>query len=237
MDTNGHKIETKSVKHTFTPEERDQLGGDLARCVGSIRSIEAEFDQVKAGYKAKTAEAASRVESLSTALVNGFEMRNKRCVVAYRPQERQKDYLLEADVLKMKIAESAVPGFVVELAGVVLTEPMTAEDFQAELIMAESKFDTREEITLFPPTERDRGVLVVGRFAGVWFSALRVNIGKLSLEERLDSEQRSFKKRADAVSHAVKRVKEWLKTNLKDHAKGFETSFDAVVDAHKEREE
>lgn len=220
------KIEVKSVRHNFTPEERNEIGSSLARSIASCRGIEAEFDQVKASYKAKTTEAEARIDNLSTSLMNGFDMRNERCIVIFRPAQRQKDFYLESEF-------STEPGG----SGPVVTEEMTREDFQADLIQAESKFDNREEIQLFKPAEGDWGILVVGRFAGKWFSALRVKIGKLTLEERLDSEQKAFKYRPDAVSTAVKRINDWAKANLKDLAKGFEESFRGVIDAHKERTE
>jgi hypothetical protein len=114
---------------------------------------------------------------------------------------------------------------------------MTAADFQQELIEAEAKFDAREEIELFKPAEGDRGILVVGRLAGRWFSALRVKIGKLELSERLDAEQKSVKERPAAVALAVKRFNAWAKDNLKDLAAGFADSANTVAEAHKERAE
>ena len=231
----SQKIEIKSVKHTFTPEERNNLGGDLARSIAGLRGIESEFDQVKASYKAKTAEQEARIDNFSTCLMNGFEMRLSKCVVVYNPKARQKHYFLETDWNAFE--EARKNGKANGELAPVLTEEMTRDDFQSELIQAESKFDNREEIQLFQPTESDSGVLIVGRFASKWFSALRVRIGKLTMEERLDSEQRSFKHRPDAIAHAVKRVKEWSKEHLKEHAKGFEDSFKAVVEAHKERSE
>jgi hypothetical protein len=221
MTTTKPETIVKSVKHTFTPSERGGLGDDLARAIGALRGVETEFDGIKASYKAKTAEVEARIDGLSTNLINGFDMRNERCVVVFRPKDKKKDFFLEGDKTEIPI----------------LVEDMTRDDFQAELIQAESKFDLREEIQLFQATETDNGVLVVGRFVSKWFSALRVKIGKLTLEERLDSEQRSFKLRPDAVSHAIKRVNQWASENLKEHSKGFQDSFKAVVDAHKERSE
>lgn len=232
--TNGHgngngsgpKIEIKNVKHTLDNMERNQLGGDLARAISELRGVNNDFDQVKAGFKAKITEKEAKIDNLSTLLVNGFEMRNERCVVIYRPKERKKDYFREEDHVEF--------GADAEL---LLTEDMTADDFQAELLQAESKFDGREEIQLFQPTETDRGVLVVGRFAGKWFSALRVKIGKVELNERLDSEQKCFKQRPDAVANGVKRVTAWAKENFKEHAKGFEAKFQDVILQHAERAE
>lgn len=224
------KSETKTVKHTYNHEEREQLGGELARAIGTIRGIEAEFDGIKSSYKAKTAEAEAKIDRLSTNISNGFDMREEQCFVVYRPSEKLKDYFT---------SEEQVAAYLDSRAGVVpvLTERMSADDFQQELIEAESKFDCREEIQLFSPAEGDRGILVVGRLGSKWFAALRVKIGKLELNERLDAEQPCTRARADAVSMAIKRVNEWAKTNLKDLAAGFQTAFNAVEQAHLERVE
>ena len=93
--TPDHKIEVKNVKHEFTQDERNQIGGDLARSIGEMRGIEGEFDQVKASFKARITEKESRIDALSTNLVNGFDYRNERCVVLFNRQEGKKYYYLE----------------------------------------------------------------------------------------------------------------------------------------------
>lgn len=218
--------ETRSLKHTFTESERNQLGGDLARAVSSLRGHEADFDSVKASFKAKITEAEAKIDGLSTDLMNGFVMRDEKCVVVFRVPDRKKDFYLQAD-FEANGAKAVIQ----------LTEDMTASDYALELIQAESKFDAREEIQLFQPAEGDQGLLVVGRLAGKWFSALRVKIGKCELKERLDSEQKCVKERPAAVKIAVERFRKWAKDNLKDLAKGFESAADAVLEAHKERTE
>lgn len=231
------KTENKTIKHTYSHEELEQLGGELARAFGSLRGVEDELDSIKASYKSKTAEAEAKIGKLSTNITNKFEMREVPCVVVFRPAAKEKDYYREEDAKHVPEGVSLVTG----LAGIgilpALTERMSADDFQQELIEAESKFDAREEIQLFQPANDDRGVLVVGRLAGKWFSALRVKIGKLELKERLDAEQPCCNARPDAVASAIKRVNDWAKRNLKDLAKGFQDSFAAVEQAHKERVE
>ena len=228
------KTEVKTIKHLFSPDERLALGIDLARQHGVMAGIEAEFDQIKSAYKARTAETEAKVGSLSTALVNGFDMRNESCVVVFRPKDRKKDFYLE-DAWKATESQLGKP---LEMGLVpVLTKDMTRDDFQAELIQTESKFDHREEIPLFPATETESGNLVVGRFGGKWFCALRVNIGKMVLAERLDSEQRAFKARIDAVRFGVKGFMVWSEDNMKDLAKGFQKGADAILEAQKERVE
>jgi hypothetical protein len=233
METETPKIETKAVKHKFTVEELNVIGGDLAQAFGSLRSLEAEFDQVKASYKAKQTEAEAKIDSLSMSRMNGFEIRNERCEVVLYPKERKKHFYLASAMEDYRKADGGM-----ERPVPVLTEDMTAADFEQDLIRAESKFEAREEITLFPPAGNDCGIMVVGRFKDKWFAALRVKIGQRTLDERLDTEQPCSKKRADMIKRAAKRLGEWLFDSLgKDAAKGFEEPIAAAVEAHKEREE
>lgn len=217
------KFEVKLVRHNYTPEERVKLSDDLVRLYGKARGIKSEFDQVKASFKSRKAEVEAKIEKISTDITNRWDMRNKRCRVEYQPKIRKKFFY----------AEDAPPG-----ADPDCVEDMTKEDFQADLIQAESKFEVREEITLFPQAGSDRGVLVVGRLNGRWFSALRISVGGRQITERLDSEQKSVKERADAVKTAGKRALQWLTDNLGTKAsKGFEASIGETIQNHKERSE
>lgn len=218
------KIEVKTIKHVFAPPERDQLHADLLVALATKETTEEEFEHVKATWKAKVTEADSRIGTLAATLRAGFELRPLRCVVHYRPKDRKKDYFLENG----PHSSSDIP---------VLTEEMTDADFQADLLAAESQFEHREEIPMFPCAGNDSGLLVVGSLKGRWFTALRVTVGKHSLSERLDSEQRSYKQRFDAVRHSGKRCLEWLKEHFKEDAKGFEGPLNAAIEAQREREE
>lgn len=226
----------KNVRHNFTPDEKVQYGSELAQGYGTLRGIESEFEKVKAAFKSRTAEAESSIDRLSTNITNGFEYRDERCVLVLFPKDSKKSYYLEKEV-EAAAKEHGEPGWVhCEPA---LTEAMTDEDFQANLLEAESLFEAREEIQLFPPAGESDGVLVVGRLKDKWYSALRVNIqGQGSIEERLDMEQSGSKKRPDAVKRTVKRFREWVvDTAGKEVASGFDNDLDAVIEAHKEREE
>lgn len=217
------KTETKTIRHQFSDEEKIAMGGDLSRAIAHARDVESEFDEVKASYKSKLASATTRIGSISTALMNGFELRPTKCRVVYRPKERKKDFFL------VDAPEDAAP---------VLTEDMEAEDYAQDLIQAEAKFEAREEIQLFAPAADSVGTLVVGRFRGRWYSALRVTVGHSKIEERLDSEQKSVKARWDAVRLAGKRALEWLGETLgAEAAKGFRDPINTAVEAHREREE
>jgi hypothetical protein len=219
------KIETKTIKHTFTPPEREQLNGDLLNALEAIDTAESDFENVKATWKAKITEAEAHTGTIRAKLRAGFDMRQERCVVVYRYKERKKDYFLEAHLIKSE--PDGVP---------VLTEEMTEADFQAELLAAESQFENREEIELFR-TGNDSGILVVGQFKNRWFSAVRLTVGNRSLSERLDSEQRAFKERFPAITTAATNALAWLKDNFKDHAKGFAQPINDAIEAQKERVE
>lgn len=224
-DTNKLKTISKHLRHDYTPTEKAELGISLAQLFAESRGIEAEFSQVKDSYKSKLSEKAASVEKISTDMVNGFDMRNQSCVVVLRPKDRKKDYYLEE-------------GFNEKAPGKpVLIEEMTPNDFQQELIEAEGKFEKREEIVLFPPTERDRGILVVGMFNHKWYSALRITVGRHQLEERLDSEQKSFKKRFDAIHSAAQAGIVWFEKVMAKDAPGFKPGILNAVAAQKERVE
>ena len=226
MNPTKPKIETKSVKHTFTPDEITGLNGDFRRSYDSLKAVEAEFDSVRATYKSKITEAESRMATLSATLNAGFEMRQEKCVVVFCPKESKKYYFL---------GEVAVE---LEPENAVLVEPMTPADFQAELIEAEAKFELREEIPLFTPANDDNGTLIVGRFGKKWYAALRVKIGTRILGERLDSEQPASKERFDAVKRGCRRFSDWLTDNLgAEAAMGFQNGIADVLAKHKERDE
>ena len=223
------KVEVKSVKHDFTPEEIAQLNIDFRLADKSLGGIEKEFDSIKASYKAKTTEAESRKDAIGTNLDAGFEMRNERCVVVLDVKESKKHFYLESALVKGEIPKGLEP---------VITEPLTDADRQTELLEAESKFDAREDIELFSPTESDSGILTVGRLGGKWFSALRIKIGTRVINERLDSEQPCSKKRPDQIKRALKRFTEWLEENLgREESKGFKNALELVKAGHAEREE
>lgn len=229
------KHETKKIKHSFTPEETATLNREFHQAIKNIHSTEEEFDSVKASYKAKVAEVESRATSLSATIDAGFEMRDRRCVVAYRPKDRKKDYFDEAHEQTLEKLNGSTRPDSIE---VLLTEDMTDADLQIELVQAEAKFEAKEAIALFQPAGNDVAILMVGRQTGKWFTAIRAKVGGRVLEERLDGEQPCFKNRPDAVGKGVKRFGEWLHDALgKDAAKGFAADLDAVVEAHKDREE
>jgi hypothetical protein len=223
-----YKIVKRSVKHTFTTEETAQLNTEFRQSFANLKSVEAEFDSVKASYKAKTTEAESRMETLNATLQAGFELQDKSCVVIMDMKSGKKSFYLESDLVDGEIPKGVEP---------VIVEDITDADRQQELIEAEARFEAREDIELFSPAGDDHGLLMVGRFEGKWFSALRVKIGTRVISERLDSEQSCSNKRCDQVKLACKFFNGWLDKNLgKEEAKGFMNAVNLAIVAHAERE-
>jgi hypothetical protein len=207
------KIIKRTCKHVYSPAEKVDITNNLLNALSNQDTIASEFDSVKASYKAKISEAESQSVALATNLRNGFEMRTKDCKVVFRPKDRKKDY------------------FVVETGEAVGTDDMTNDDMQQELLQAESAFEFRTELQLWAPQGNDKAVLVVGKMKGRWYSSLRLRVGVFELQERLDSEQKAFKEREDAIRTAGARCLEWLKANVKELAEGFRDSINKTVEA------
>ncbi len=221
------EYEEKLVKHTFTVDESNDIGGELARALNALRGIETEFDQVKAQFKSREAEVETRINSLSTKRSDGFEMRTERCLVELDVKVGRKTYWrVDKDGAKLDKAPA-------------LVEEMTQDDYQTAMFNAESEFDKKEEIEIFPATpEGNYGKIIVGHMNTRWFTALRIHIGKQKLNEHLDGMAKSSKKRPDAIKQVVERASEWLTTAVgKDTAAGFAEALAKITEAHKEREE
>lgn len=209
----------KSVKHTFSPEEIASLNVDFGEAFDAVKSAEADFDAVKAVHKAKITEAESRMITLRATINAGFEMRVKELRCVFRPPDKKKDFYL-----LLPAGETYPPDF-----KPILTEDMTAEDFQQDLLQAESIFSHKKEITLWK-AGADLGLLIVGQLRDRWYSALRANVGEMKLEERLDSEQPSFKERSGALTRASKRCQDWLIEVLgKEAAAGFRGGIETAL--------
>lgn len=221
------KIIPKSVRHTFSVEEKQELSTELLNGLDHYSDTENEFDAIKSSFKAKLAEAESRVNTIRSQLRAGFEMRVTDCVVVYRPEDKEKDFFVAQDY-REHYEEDGTPKGTVILAPIA-TEKMTDDDFQDELLRAEAVFENYDAIELFKPIGEDRGALVVGSYGKCWYSALRIKVGKHELSERLDTEQKAFKKREDAVITASKRALKWLKETCGDSWKGFEAAVNAAV--------
>lgn len=227
---NKPTITKKNVKHVFTQEEIAALNVEFRQAYANMKAVEADVAAEKSRLKAKMDEAQAQMDLKNATLQAGYEMRVKDCIVIFRPADKKKDFYLpeQFDSETAAIIDGQIP---------VITDDMTQDDFERDLIEAESAFENKSELTLWE-TGSDKGKLVVGSLNSKWFAAVRGNVGALKIEERLDSEQLATKKRFDAISRASKRVNDWLKVNLgKDTAKGFSETIYQVVDSEADKSE
>lgn len=216
-------IVKKSVKHVFSPQEIATLNVDFGNAYDAVKSAEADFDAVKAVHKAKIQEAESKMTTLRATINAGFDFRDTECEVLFRPADKKKDFFILTPTGRL-----ALP---------VLTEDMTTEDFQQDLIQAESIFSKRKELTLWAAGD-DHGILIVGQLGGKWYSALRGNIGTVRLEERLDSEQKAYRTRISAITIAADRALKWLEETFgPETCKGFLEGINNVLKAEADKVE
>ena len=201
-------IVKKSVKHTFTPAEIAMLNVDFGNAYDALGTAVADFDAIKAVHKATIQQAESKMTGLRASINAGFEYREKELEVVFRPASKKKDFYAPSDNAS-------------NVKTLVLTEDMTSDDFQQDLLQAESIFSNRKELSLWL-AGNDTGWLIIGQLGAKWYSALRGNVGAQKIEERLDSEQKAYKTREAAVNTACTRTLEWLEATLgKEAAKGF----------------
>lgn len=213
------KIEVKSVKYNFTPEEMLEMGQRLSAAISEARNIEDDLASVKAQFKAKMEAAGGQISSISSKIASKFEMREQRCRVVYYAKERKKRFFLENDLTDDNPVHE---------------EPMAREDYQLDLLQADSEFDQVTRIPVFE-AGKDRGEFVVGSNGDDWFCAVRFSIGSQEITERLDTEQAVAKERAGAIKKASKRAKDWIVANLgKDALTGFKDQIEAAVKANEE---
>lgn len=239
---NKPKTEIRAVKHVFTAEEIAEMNVRYRMADKTVHSLETEQDSVKASYKAKITEAESRKEKIGTELDAGFEIRDKNCVVVMDFNAGEKRFYLDSlvnDLLRKDFLSDL--DWPLEMA--VITEKLTDDDRQQELLAAEAKFECREVVRLFEDAGEDAGTMTIGRLDGRWYSALQVKIGSHVITENLADEQAvskqsGSKKRPDQVKRTLKRFIEWLEETLgREEAKGFKNAVELVKAEQAEREE
>jgi hypothetical protein len=223
----------RSVKHDFSKDETAVLYVDFRQAHRNVAAAESDFESVKAQHKARIAEAEAKMGTLDAKLQAGFEMRDKECWVLYRTADHKKDFYVVPEFTRDPASPRHIRckaeglSIAVEFLKMfpevkpILTEDMTAEDYEQDLLAADSEFESRSDIELWA-ADTDHGKIVVGKLRGKWYSAVRGNVGGQRVNERLDSEQKCHKLREDAVGVAGKRAMDWLEASLgKDAAKGF----------------
>lgn len=142
----GFRKELRSVKHIFTPQERGFIGDELARQIAALRAIEAEFDEIKAGFKARTAAAEAQIQSHAHSLTSGYDFRNKLCYVFFDAPQRTRYAILESTIDQRGINPAVVTPIYLRSHDLpeVAIEPMEPLDFQTELPIGEAQAEDND---------------------------------------------------------------------------------------------
>lgn len=212
-------IVDRPVRHKFSDEEMAALARKLGGELDQLNAYKDEFDSIKSTWKGKIETSEANVSAIGSLCRSGFEFRITPCVVTFDVPAKLKRFF---------VADTNEP------AG---EEKMTPDDYQAELLQAESVFDRRETIPLYD-ANTDKGVIVVGMFKSRWYAAARLNVGEKRLTQRMDSEQKPYKNRFDAIQAVSKGALAWIEENVDvKAAKGFVDVFNKAIEPHKERAE
>lgn len=83
MATQRPTKETLYLRRDFTPEERLEMGRDLAQAHNRLAAIDDEEKSMKATIKERRTGVELAVGSLSRRLNDGYEMENQVCVLTY----------------------------------------------------------------------------------------------------------------------------------------------------------
>ena len=84
--------ETIQAKHTFTQDERNELGMELSRTCRAIGTMEEEKAATAKDYAGRIQIAEIKRDSLVEKIASGYEMRSTECAVTFYPTNRSKDY-------------------------------------------------------------------------------------------------------------------------------------------------
>lgn len=129
------RIETIDAQHVFTPEERNDLGNNLARSTQELAAVESQRKQVAADYKAKSDRIEAQSTELAIKISNGYEMRPTDCFVTMDPKAGNKRYL------RRVVNKDEKTGMAVVTAGeVVKEEAMQPNDFEQNLLLYERNY-------------------------------------------------------------------------------------------------
>lgn len=81
------------LRYNYTPDERREKGQQLADTHIRLGAVNEELDRVKAGYKARVSTLENEINSLSTQVSTGYEMREYVCFYEYDQPEKGKKTL------------------------------------------------------------------------------------------------------------------------------------------------
>lgn len=93
MSTLARNEKREQLRYNFTPDELRERGQQLADAHINLKAVTEELDRVKADYKARTSTINNEINSLSTQVSTGYEMREYVCFYEYDQPEKGKKTL------------------------------------------------------------------------------------------------------------------------------------------------
>lgn len=92
---------TRSIKHTFTVDERIELGNVVMTKLNDIEAKQDEAKNVAAQFKAQVAQLEAELNTARNGYQSGFEMRQTEVIeVMDRPEPGKKEICVEDDQQK-----------------------------------------------------------------------------------------------------------------------------------------
>jgi len=119
------------VKIDFTPEEKIDLGLQVAEQVRLLKSIEAQKKSAAADFTAREKQANLEIDELARKLEDGFEVRQEMCLVEYDHALNMVHYIFEQDGKRI----------IVEQRKMTADEKQIGIDFEAD---SDNEFDRIE---------------------------------------------------------------------------------------------
>lgn len=93
MSTLARNEQREQLRYNYTQDERREKGQQLADTHIRLGTVNEELDRVKADYKAKVSTLENEINSLSTQVSTGYEMREYVCFYEYDLPEKGKKTL------------------------------------------------------------------------------------------------------------------------------------------------
>ena len=93
MSTLARNEQREQLRYNYTQDERREKGQQLADTHIRLGTVNEELDRVKADYKAKVSTLENEINSLSTQVSTGYEMREYVCFYEYDQPEKGKKTL------------------------------------------------------------------------------------------------------------------------------------------------
>lgn len=108
-------IEHIDVQHDFSITEIGEIARRAALANQRVQELEEKKKQITKDYAAQVEAAQAELNSLSTKISNGYEMRETECVVTLDPKNSSKDYHIKKSGVFARRAEMTKNDFQISM--------------------------------------------------------------------------------------------------------------------------